>query len=208
MAYGLHCSSLRKDYTARGQLAASGWDGDDNTWWSKLAAYTYLADGKVGQVDYGNGVRSAIGHDGRGFAQIVDHYRYVEPQQDYSWRQYTRDSRDRIISFQKSYNPGSNPLEDGRGDRFAYDNEGQLTDAWYNAVDPDGTTTGWARKDHFDYDALGNRQGSRKTKRRKTGSVLTIDTNSTGMIMTVLAKPGRSSMSVTIRRTSLITGDR
>ena len=62
--------------------------------------------------------------------------------------------------MQKGTDGSANPMEDGRGDRFAYDNEGQLTDAWYNALDPNGNTTGWTRKDHFDYDALGNRQGS------------------------------------------------
>ena len=67
----------------------------------KLAAYTYLSDGKVGQVDYGNGMRSAIGYDERGFAQIVDHYN-VPLNQDYSWRQYTRDTRDRIIGWKRS----------------------------------------------------------------------------------------------------------
>ncbi len=150
---------IRHDYTARGQLAATGWDDDSNNWWMKLAAYTYLSDGKVGRVDYGNGVQSAIGYDERGFPQIIDHYN-VPLNQDYSWRQYWRDDRDRITSFQKNYNPGANPMEDGRGDRFAYDNEGQLTDAWYDAINPNGTTTGWMRRDHFDYDALGNRQGS------------------------------------------------
>ncbi len=148
---------IRHDYTARGQLAATGWDDDDNNWWMKLAAYTYLADGKVGQVDYGNGVRSAIGYDGRGFAQIIDHYRYLEPQQDYSWRQYWRDDRDRITAFQKSYNPGANPMEDGRGDRFRYDEEGQLVEAWYGATNPSVSGGGNSRYDGFGYDALGNR---------------------------------------------------
>jgi RHS repeat-associated protein len=150
---------VRHDYTARGQLAATGWDDDDNNWWMKLAAYTYLSDGKVGRVDYGNGVQSAIGYDERGFINAIDHYN-VPANQDYSSRQYWRDDRDRITAYQKSYNPAANQMEDGHGDRFAYDNEGQLTDAWYDASDPHGNTTGWARKDHFDYDALGNRQGS------------------------------------------------
>jgi len=35
-------------------MEATGWDDDDNNWWMKLAAYTYLSDGKVSQVDYGN----------------------------------------------------------------------------------------------------------------------------------------------------------
>jgi RHS repeat-associated protein len=150
---------VRHDYTARGQLAATGWDDDGNNWWMKLAAYTYLPDGKVGQLNYGNGMRCAYGYDERGFTQIVDHYN-VPLNLDYSWRQYWRDSRDRITAFQKgsnSYNPW---VEDGRGDHYVYDNEGQVTDAWYSALDPHGNFNSWYRKDHFDYDALGNRQGS------------------------------------------------
>jgi RHS repeat-associated protein len=148
---------LRKDYTARGQLAAVGWDDDGNNWWKKLAAYTYLPDGKVGQIDFGNGVRTGFLYDQRGFPQIIDHYR--PGVQDISWRQYWRDERDRITAFQKSNNPGANLMENGRGDRFDYDDEGQLTDGWYDALDPAGNFHNWARKDHFSYDALGNRQG-------------------------------------------------
>jgi RHS repeat-associated protein len=147
---------IRHDYTARGQLAATGWDDDDNNWWMKLAAYTYLPDGKVGQVDYGKGVRTALGYDERGFTQIVDHYN-VPANQDYSWRQYWRDDRDRITAFQKSYNPGANPMENGRGDRFRYDEEGQLVEGCYNATDPANSCAGNTRYDGFNYDALGNR---------------------------------------------------
>jgi RHS repeat-associated protein len=151
---------VRHDYTARGQLAATGWDDDENNWWMQLVHYNYLPDGKVWSQDYGNGVRSAFDHDERGMIRIVDHYRSnVSPTQDLSWRQYWRDNRDRITAFQKSYNPGANPMENGRGDRFAYDDEGQVTDAWYNALDPAGNASSWTRKDHFSYDALGNRQG-------------------------------------------------
>ena len=53
-----------------------------------------------------------------------------------------------------------NPMENGRGDHYQYDPEGQLTDAWYNAVDPAGTTSAWLREDHFNYDPLGNRRGT------------------------------------------------
>jgi hypothetical protein len=156
----LHCPGghyIRHDYTARGQLAATGWDDDENNWWMKLAAYTYLPDGKVGQIDFGNGVRTGYAYDGRGMIQVVDHF--GPGVQDISWRQYWRDDRDRITAFQKNYNPGANPMENGRADRFAYDNEGQLTDGWYNALDPAGNFNSWTRKDHFSYDALGNRQG-------------------------------------------------
>src|SRR5438874_12539794 len=122
----------------------------------QLAHYAYLSDGKVGQVDYGNGVATTLGYDGRGFIQAVDHWR-PSLQQDIASRQYTRDTRDRIISFQKSYNLGSNPMEDGRGDRFHYDDEGQLLEGWYNAVDPANSGAGNTRYDGFSYDALGNR---------------------------------------------------
>jgi hypothetical protein len=147
---------LPNDYTSRGQLAATGWDDDDNNWWRKLAAYTYLQDGKVDHVDYGNRMRSAVAYDARGFPQVVDHYN-PGLNLDYSWRQYWRDDRDRITAFQKSYNPGSNSMENGRGDRFAYDAEGQLTQGWYNATDPANSGNGNTRYDGFAYDALGNR---------------------------------------------------
>jgi RHS repeat-associated protein len=146
---------LRNDYTSRGQLAATGWDDDDNNWWMKLAAYTYLADGKVGQIDFGNGVTTGYGYDQRGMIQVVDHYQPAG--QDLSWRYYWRDNRDRITAFQKSNNPGSNPMENGRGDRFRYDDEGQLVEAWYNATDPVNSGAGSTRYDEFSYDALGNR---------------------------------------------------
>jgi RHS repeat-associated protein len=48
-------------------------------------------------------------------------------------------------------------MENGRGDRFRYDDEGQLVEAWYNANDPANSGTGNTRYDGFAYDALGNR---------------------------------------------------
>jgi RHS repeat-associated protein len=147
---------VRHDYTARGQLAATGWDDDENNWWMKLAAYTYLFDGKVDKVDYGNGMTSDPNYDPRGFVSSIQHKRTATGEVIAS-HTYTRDTRDRIISLQKGYNPGSNPLENGRGDRFRYDDEGQLVEAWYNATDPANSGAGNTRYDGFAYDALGNR---------------------------------------------------
>jgi hypothetical protein len=48
-------------------------------------------------------------------------------------------------------------MENGRGDRFRYDEEGQLLEAWYNATDPANSGAGNTRYDGFGYDALGNR---------------------------------------------------
>jgi RHS repeat-associated protein len=50
-------------------------------------------------------------------------------------------------------------MEDGRGDHYWYDAEGQLTDAYYGAIDPVNSPHGQVREDHFYYDALGNRVG-------------------------------------------------
>ncbi|MEN3368723.1 MAG: hypothetical protein V7609_866, partial [Verrucomicrobiota bacterium] len=126
---------IRHDYTARGQLAATGWDDEENNWWMKLAAYTYLADGKVDHIDYGNLTTATFGYDGRGMIGSVQHKR-ASGGDVFANRTYRRDSRDRITSFQKGYNPSINPMEDGHGDRFRYDEEGQLVEAWYNATDP------------------------------------------------------------------------
>jgi RHS repeat-associated protein len=87
------------------------------------------------------------------------HHQRQTPLQDYVWRDYTRDLRDRITAFKKGTS-GSNPMENGRGDRFRYDEEGQLVEAWYNAADPVNSGAGNTRYDGFNYDALGNRRGS------------------------------------------------
>src|SRR5437764_11970047 len=47
-------------------------------------------------------------------------------------------------------------MEDGHGDRFRYDEEGQLVEAWYNAADPANSGAGNTRYDGFSYHALGN----------------------------------------------------
>jgi hypothetical protein len=148
---------VRQDFTARGQLAATGWDDDENNWWMKLAAYTYLTDGKVGEIDLGNGVRTGYGFDQRGFIQIVEHHR--PGVQDLSWRYYWRDERDRITAFQKGWDSSLKPMENGHGDRFRYDAEGQLLEAWYGASDPANSGAGNWRYDGFNYDELGNRAG-------------------------------------------------
>jgi RHS repeat-associated protein len=147
---------IRHDYTARGQLAATGWDDDENNWWMQLAHYTYLSDGKVDKVDYGNGMTSDPSYDPRGFVSSVQHKRTATGDMLAS-RSYTRDTRDRIVSIQKGNNPALNPMENGRGDRFRYDEEGQLVEAWYNATDPANSGAGNTRYDGFGYDALGNR---------------------------------------------------
>ncbi|MEY2506171.1 MAG: hypothetical protein QOH01_500 [Verrucomicrobiota bacterium] len=50
-------------------------------------------------------------------------------------------------------------MEDGRGNRYYYDAEGQLTDAYYGALDPAGNPNSWQREEHFNLDPMGNRRG-------------------------------------------------
>jgi hypothetical protein len=108
---------VRHDYTARGQLAATGWDDDDNNWWRKLAAYTYLPDGKVDHVDHGNGTQTGIGYDQRGMINYLHTFK-VNLGMELGGQSYWRDTRDRITAMARQ--------DTGRGDRFRYDEEGQL----------------------------------------------------------------------------------
>ncbi len=68
-----------------------------------------------------------------------------------------RDARDRITAFQKGSGNSLNPMEDGRGDHYWSDAEGQLADAYYGAVDPANNPNNPVRIDYFPYDELGNR---------------------------------------------------
>jgi len=72
-------------------------------------------------------------------------------------RLYSRDNRDRIVAISKGTVSG-NAVENGRSDRFFYDAEGQLTEAYYDAQYASGTPSGQAREDRFVYDQLGNRK--------------------------------------------------
>jgi RHS repeat-associated protein len=132
------------------------WDHGPNNWQLTIN-YIYTDDGKVDHGDYGNGTTTAYGYDGRSMINSVQHKRGDGA--NLSARTYYRDERDRITAYQKSTANSVNPMEDGRGNHYQYDAEGQLTDAWYDAVDPAGSY-GWClRQDHFAYDALGNRFG-------------------------------------------------
>jgi RHS repeat-associated protein len=149
---------LRRDYTSRGQLSATGSSDSSGNWLTKFAQYTYLADRKLDLEDNpGNGMHTKFTYDGRGFVNQINTYR-ASSSQPYTKRDYYRDSRDRIYAWKKgSYNT-INPMENSRGDRYTYDPEGQLTAASYQALTPNTTPTGAQRTDSFAYDQLGNRQ--------------------------------------------------
>ena len=132
-------------------------DGNGN-WAFQLINYYYLKDGKVEHQDYGNGVRHDLQYDGRGFTRYTHSYK-TGSYQSYADRTYYRDNRDRIWAFQKGWDAAANPKENGRGDRFAYDGEGQLTQAYYECADPTGSFNSWRDGDVYTYDALGNRSG-------------------------------------------------
>jgi hypothetical protein len=145
--------SIHRDYTSRGQLKSV----TDSLGSQPVISYTYLEDGKVDHADYRNGVHCAYGYDGRGMIRSIQQTRGDGA--NLSSRTYWRDERDRITAYQKSTNNSVNPMENGRGDRFRYDEEGQLVEAWYNASNPSNSGDGNWRYDGFTYDALGNRRG-------------------------------------------------
>jgi RHS repeat-associated protein len=76
-----------------------------------------------------------------------------------SKRTYWRDKRDRIVAWEKGANASANPRETGIGDRYEYDDAGQLTKASYQAQNAHDTATSAERTDDFSYDAMGNREG-------------------------------------------------
>jgi hypothetical protein len=100
-----------------------------------------------------------FGYDGRGIISSVWHKKSGNGQ-NLSYRDYYRDERDRIKWFVKSADASVNPMENGLGDVFYYDAEGQLTDSVHGAADYGGNPAGGQRWEHFNYDALGNRSGS------------------------------------------------
>ncbi len=142
---------VNRFYTARGQLSSVGWG-------SGATSYVYLPDGKVDYQPFTNGVTTRYGYDGRGMIQSVSHKNAGG--QNLAFREYWRDDRDRIVAWKRGVG-GPNPMEDGRGDRYAYDEEGQLKMADYRALNPETTTPqDPKRRDVFHYDQLGNRMGS------------------------------------------------
>lgn len=157
---------VARAYTPQGQLQ-SVWDNGPYAWRSVIN-YFYHPDGKVERGEYGNSTISAYNYDGRGMISFVHHTRSSPSNQNLSYRDYYRDSRDRIYAWKKSTENSVNPMEDGRGDRYEYDPEGQLTRAVYGAPNPANSFDGFQSEDRFygswngnwlGYDALGNRQG-------------------------------------------------
>ena len=144
-------ATVLREYTARGQLQSVNWAGGN-------ASYTYLADGKVDREDYGNLLQTKYEYDARGMIDSVRHWNPAA-NHDLAYRKYFRaDNRDRISAWKRGYDQTYNLMEDGRGDRYGYDYEGQLTAASYRAENPDDTATTPYRIDTFSYDELGNRK--------------------------------------------------
>jgi RHS repeat-associated protein len=149
-----------RNYTGRGQLSGVGW-GNGST------SYAYHPDGKVDYQARTNGVTTRYGYDGRGMISSVLH---EKSGQSLAFREYWRDNRDRILAWKRgTVAGGPNGMENGRGDRYAYDPEGQLYQASYRAFlgpEPLLTPSDAKRSDSFQYDALGNRYGSNRVASR------------------------------------------
>src|ERR1043166_5461543 len=144
-------------YTARGQLQAVGWGAG-------ATSYVYWPDGRVHYQARTNNVTTSYEYDGRGMISSVRHRRGGDPSNptayDLAFREYWRDNRDRIVAWKRGSDTTHNPMENGRGNRYKYYDDGQLERAWYRAENPETQSPGTpARGDHFYYDAMGNRVG-------------------------------------------------
>jgi len=115
-----------RHYTARGQLKDVGWQAG-------ATSYVYLPDGKVDVQVRTNNVSTSYGYDGRGMIGTV---RHTKSGHDLARRDYWRDDRDRIVAWKRGIDQTYNGMEDGRGNRYGYDDEGQLTSASYRALNP------------------------------------------------------------------------
>jgi len=141
---------VTRNHTPRGQLESVGWG-------SGATSYVYLRDGRVDYQARTNDVTTSYEYDGRG---MIGSVRHTKGGHDLAYRQYWRDDRDRILAWKRGTDQSYNQMEDGRGNRYHYDPEGQLDLASYRAENPeDGATTPY-RNDSFQYDKLGNRMGS------------------------------------------------
>src|ERR1700704_1166862 len=94
-------------------------------------------------------------------------------------RDYWRDDRDRITAWKRGTDTTGNQMENGTGDRYGYDAEGQLTAASYRAATPEQTPSGALRTDSFVYDELGNRQGGNRVANR--GAVMSFSRRNNGL---------------------------
>ena len=125
-------------------------------WGAGATSYEYNRDGTVDYQARTNGVRTNYGYDGRGIISSVQH----TTDHDLTKRDYWRDKRDRILAWKRGNDPTYNLMEDGRGNRYECDYEGQLKTASYRAENPENGATTPYRNDIFHYDKLGNREGS------------------------------------------------
>jgi RHS repeat-associated protein len=141
---------VNRYYTARGQLSSVGWG-------SGATSYVYLPDGKVDFQAWTSQVYTKFEYDERGMIYSIRH-KNVGTDHDLAYRRYWRDERDRIRAWKRGGDQTHNRMEDERGDRYDYDEEGQLTAASYRAEHPDVDATTPYRNDTFNYDELGNRK--------------------------------------------------
>lgn len=149
---------VSRNYTARGQLESVGWG-------SGATSYAYLKDGRVNYQARTNHVETRFEYDGRGMISSVRH-KNTDSNHDLAYREYWRNDRDRIVAWKRGTDQYYNGMEDGRGNRYDYDPEGQLTRASYRALTPEGTPSQAMRTDSFVYDQLGNRKGNNHVANR------------------------------------------
>ena len=156
---------IRRSYNARGQLTqVFQADGAFNAFF-ELVSYGYNPDGKLSWQTHGNWMATGYAYEAdRGRLSISHHYKRDDgaghPYRNVGWRSYARDDVGRIVYFQKSADGGpapSNALENGQGDFFGYDAEGQLAAVQYEGHMTANGFAGVLRSQRFVYDQMGGR---------------------------------------------------
>ena len=156
--------SVYHAWTARGQLIGTGWADGAGNFAGRFVSYNWQADGKLwGQTSMDGLFMHRVYDDAGRISGQALYNTSTSPWTALLYRGYARDARDRIWAISKGYNPSVNPMENGRGEHFDYDAEGQLTQALYECTDPvNGNPAqyyGATRGENWNYDQLGNRQG-------------------------------------------------
>ncbi|MBS0660178.1 MAG: Hint domain-containing protein [Verrucomicrobia bacterium] len=166
---------IRRDYNSRDQLYRIGVsttaDPTFGTIANPLAEFGYNSPQvrtALTSASFSNGVNTSFLHDERG--RIIESHTQ-RAGATLSRRTYGYDLRDRMIWFRKAPVAGYN-TENGNGQYYQYDNEGQLSAAtheatlneWYNPTPPSsgsgfpiGPSSPFLTYEQFYYDGAGNR---------------------------------------------------
>lgn len=176
--------ALLPTYTNRNQLDVENFyvAGANTTY--QVADYNYNTDGTLAARYLPNGTYTGYHYDAGARIDVVANYRYSPSYKDISQRDYGHDAMGRMTWFYKLSDTSSgSSTENGKGDGYGYDADGQLTGANMEASgvngavnsygdSPNAGTTPGQRANSYVYDEVGNR-----TQANNSGTIDTYGIN-------------------------------